>query len=238
MTNFDFRLRDNIGGQTVDFGYEGPGDGITAIWGPSGSGKTTLLRFVAGLTNLKGRVCIGNAVWQDNQQSVPPYRRGVGYVFQEASLFPHLNVEGNLDFAFKRNGNRQVDRASIVEMLGVEPLLRRSVANLSGGERQRVALARTLLSAPRLLLMDEPLSSLDATAKAEILPLIRTIAKQVPILYVGHDPSEIMALADRILRVTKGSLVQSDVSTSLEGLSDDAIRSLAEAALLMGAKLP
>jgi molybdate transport system ATP-binding protein len=169
---------------------------------------------------------------------VPSHRRGIGYVFQESSLFPHLNVEGNLDFAFERNGNREVDRAGIIEMLGVAPLLRRSVANLSGGERQRVALARTLLSAPRLLLLDEPLSSLDGAAKAEILPLIRAIAKQVPILYVGHDPSEITALADRVLRVIRGSLIQSDASTSLDGLSDDEIRSLAEAALLMGAKLP
>jgi molybdate transport system ATP-binding protein len=238
MTTFDLRLRDVIGRQPVDFEYTGPGDGITAIWGPSGSGKTTFLRFVAGLTHLRGRVSIDNALWQDDHRSVPSHRRGVGYVFQEASLFPHLNVEGNLDFAFRRNCNRHVDRTSIIEMLGVGPLLRRSVANLSGGERQRVALARTLMSAPRLLLLDEPLSSLDGEAKAGILPLIRTIAKTVPILYVGHDPSEITALADRVLRVTNGALFPSDASTPLAGLSDDEIRALAEAALLMGAQLP
>lgn len=238
MTDFDIWLHDTIGGRPVDFRYIGPGNGITALWGPSGSGKTTFLRFIAGLTHLRGQVSIGNTVWQDGHRSVPPHRRGVGYVFQETSLFPHLNVKGNLDFAIKRNGGRPVDKEGIIELLGVEPFLRRPVSTLSGGERQRVALARTLLGAPHLLLMDEPLSSLDGQAKTEILPLIRAIGKQVPIIYVGHDAAEITALADRILRIFNGSLVSASVSVPLDGLSEAEIRSLAEAALLMGARLP
>jgi molybdate transport system ATP-binding protein len=232
MSTIDVCLKGSVGGFTLDAAFEVPVDGITAIWGPSGSGKTTLLRAISGLTRLKGHVRIGNQVWQDGRAFVPVHQRGVGYVFQEASLFPHLNVRGNLDYARKRSGAGDFD--TTVDLLRIRDLLTRGVGSLSGGERQRVALARTLLSAPVLLLMDEPLSSLDTDAKADILPLIREIGQRVPVLYVSHDSSEIAALADRVLRIEAGQVMAATAPASLEGLSEAQIRALAHAALAAG----
>lgn len=232
MSAIDVSLKGTAGGFRLDTAFEVPASGITAIWGPSGSGKTTLLRAICGLTRMSGHVRIGDVTWQDGRIFVPVHKRGAGYVFQEASLFPHLSVRGNLDYARKRSTTGDFD--SIIDLLRIRDLLPRGVGALSGGERQRVALARTLLSAPTLLLMDEPLSSLDSAAKADILPLIRQIGQRMPILYVSHDAAEIATLADRMLRIQAGQVTAATAPASLDGLSDAHIRALAQAALTAG----
>jgi len=228
-------------GPHLDAAFTVPATGVTALWGPSGAGKTTLLRAVAGLARLDGHVRIDGETWQDGRVFRPVHRRRVGMVFQEASLLPHLGVRGNLDYAVKRAG-RTVDFGAVIAQLRLEPLLDRGVARLSGGERQRVALARTLLSAPKLLLMDEPLSSLDGEAKAEIVPMIAELAKTsgVPILYVSHDAYEIERLADRVLRIQDGKVSAAPekvFSASLDGLTAAQVRALAEAALKAGIRI-
>ncbi|MGA9659406.1 MAG: ATP-binding cassette domain-containing protein [Asticcacaulis sp.] len=178
-----------------------PSTGISAIWGPSGSGKTSLLRAIAGLDRAQGRVSVEGEVWQDDRCFLPVHKRRLGYVFQEASLLPHLTVLQNLTYARRRQSGP--DRfADIVEKLGVAPLLMRRIDKLSGGERQRVALARSVLTNPRLLLMDEPLSSLDQTARHALLPLIAGL--DLPVLYVSHDAAETSQLADRVLHIENG----------------------------------
>lgn len=205
------------------------GAGLTALMGPSGSGKTTLLRAIAGLERLSGRVQVGDTVWQAGDRLVPVHKRAVGYVFQEPSLFSHLSVEGNLDFALKRSP-QNVDKTEIVDLLRIGALLPRQVERLSGGERQRVAMARALLSGPDLLLMDEPLSSLDQAARAEILPLIRDVAERVPVLYVSHDPLEVARLTQKVIYIHNGSLSERPALT-LDGLSQAEIEALALKAL-------
>ena len=230
----DIALKGQAGDFMLDAAFSVPASGITAIWGPSGSGKTTLLRAIAGLMRLSGHVRVGGETWQDDRRFVTTHRRRVGYVFQEPSLLPHLSVQGNLDYALKRNGGAAVDTAGIVETLRLGSLLSRHPDKLSGGERQRVALARALFSAPKLLLMDEPLSSLDAAAKAEILPMIAGLTS-LPILYVSHDAAEIAALASRVLRMDGGKASETaSAPLSVDGLSDAQIRALAAAALKAG----
>jgi molybdate transport system ATP-binding protein len=204
-----FRLQGRFGGLQLDAEAEVPAEGVTALIGPSGAGKTTLLRCLAGLERAAGQVAVGAAVWQQDGRFVPVHRRGVGYVFQEPSLLPHLSVRENLEFAVRRAARSPgptFDDA--VEMLGLEALLSRAPAGLSGGERQRVAIARSLLSRPRLLLMDEPLSSLDASSKSELLPYLEALHRRLrlPILYVSHDALEVARLADRVLRIEGGRL--------------------------------
>ncbi len=198
----------------VDLGL--PGRGVTALFGPSGSGKTTLLRAIAGLErNAGGYFALGDEVWQDETAGifVPTHQRALGYVFQEASLFEHLNVEGNLAFGQKRVplSERRFQTAEICELLGIGGLLKRQPAGLSGGERQRVAIARALLSAPKLLLMDEPLAALDLKRKQEILPYLERLASElsIPILYVSHSPDEVARLADHLVLLDAGKVVAS-----------------------------
>jgi molybdate transport system ATP-binding protein len=185
-----------------------PTRGVTALFGRSGSGKTTLLRCIAGLERLPARVCFDGVSWQDGRHFVPTHERGVGYVFQEASLFPHRDVRGNLQYGLQRqpaaSGGMQLEEA--VALLGLTALLSQRAHELSGGERQRVAIARALLANPRLLLMDEPLSSLDEQSKAEILPhlmrLHETLA--IPVIYVSHSIGEVMRLADHVALLQEG----------------------------------
>ena len=189
--------------------------GVTAIFGPSGCGKTTVLRCVAGLSRMAGRLRVGEHVWQDDATGIfrKPYQRSVGYVFQEASLFPHLTVRHNLKYGARRAGRRRAVSAlrfaDVVELLGIGALLERGPASLSGGERQRVAVGRALLSQPRLLLMDEPLSGLDHGAKEEILPYFEALHEtlSVPILYVSHDLREVARLADTMVVLASGRKV-------------------------------
>ncbi len=189
--------------------------GITAIFGPSGCGKTTVLRCMAGLSRMAGRLRVGEEVWQDDGTGVfrKPYERSVGYVFQEASLFPHLSVRKNLEYGAGRAGRSRPASVlrfdDVVELLGIAGLLERWPAALSGGERQRVAVGRALLSQPRLLLMDEPLSGLDHGAKEEILPYFEALHEtlSIPILYVSHDLREVARLADTMVVLSAGKQV-------------------------------
>jgi len=189
-----------------------PGRGVTALFGHSGSGKTTLLRCVAGLERPEGTLRFKGQVWQDARSVLPAHQRPVGYVFQEANLFPHLSVLGNLRYGMKRAGRAHADLDPIVEMLGIGHLLRRRPALLSGGERQRVGIARALSMQPELLLMDEPLSALDIQRKQEILPYLERLHNtlDIPILYVTHAPAEVLRLADHVVMMS-GGLVQASL---------------------------
>ncbi|HXA37445.1 MAG TPA: molybdenum ABC transporter ATP-binding protein [Phenylobacterium sp.] len=232
------RFSGALGGFRLDARFVLAARGITALSGPSGSGKTTLLRCIAGLTRMAGELSVGGEVWQDARRFTPPYRRPVGVVFQEASLLAHLSVRGNLDYGARRTeAKAEVGFDDAVELLGLGPLLDRAPANLSGGERQRVALGRALLSQPRLLLMDEPLSSLDAAAKAEILPYLERLhrALAIPALYISHDAGEIARLADHVLYMREGKIVAGEASTpSLDGVDAATRDGLARAALRAG----
>jgi molybdate transport system ATP-binding protein len=192
----------------LDAELEVHNQGITALFGPSGSGKTTLLRALAGLENCSGKISIGNNVWQDERTCLPAHERRSGYVFQEASLFEHLSVRGNLDYAFTRasTANRLIAYADAVALLDLGSLLQRPAALLSGGERQRVAIARALLSNPAILLLDEPLASLDAARKRELLPFLEKLNSNIniPIIYVSHSPDEVARLADRLILMNAG----------------------------------
>lgn len=192
-----------------------PLQGVSVLWGVSGSGKTTLLRSLAGLERAQGRVQMGSQLWQDDAQGLftPVWQRRLAYVFQEASLFDHLEVQGNLDYGLnrlppaQRSAARQAQNDA-VEVLGIGHLLLRSPLHLSGGERQRVALARALSVQPRLLLLDEPLASLDIQRKQEVLPWLEKLRThlKVPMLYVTHSADEVARLADTLVVLDQGHI--------------------------------
>jgi molybdate transport system ATP-binding protein len=247
------RFAGRIGGFRLDAAFSVPARGITALVGPSGGGKTSLLRCIAGLARLPGRLSLGGEVWQDEGRFTPPHRRAIGYVFQEASLLAHLSVRRNLLYGFKRRrGRDKVGFDEVVALLGLGALLDRAPAQLSGGERQRAAIGRALLSQPELLLMDEPLSSLDAQSKAEVLPYLDQLHRTLPapILYVSHDLAEVARLADRVLFMRAGRIVappaepghdpglapslDDDARKLLDVLDQSQIERLAAAALLAG----
>ncbi len=188
--------------------------GVTAVFGPSGSGKSSLLRTIAGFEKPSaGHIGLGEETWFDSEKKrdVPAYRRPIGFLFQDARLLSHLDVAGNLAFAESRSQNQpaKFHLGDLIEIFDLEALLQRRIEKLSGGERQRVALARTLLTRPRLLLLDEPLSALDRERKAEILPYLdRTQeAFQLPTLYVSHDVDEVAHIADHVLVLVGGQVV-------------------------------
>jgi molybdate transport system ATP-binding protein len=187
-----------------------PGRGVTALFGPSGSGKTTLLRCIAGLERGAGHLTVNGETWQDGAKFVPPHRRAIGYVFQEANLFAHLTVQGNLEYGLRRVASADFSkRAPIIELLGIGHLLARKPEHLSGGERQRVAIARAMLTQPRLLLLDEPLAALDLARKQEILPYLERMHAEleIPVLYVSHMPDEVARLADHLVVMAAGRAV-------------------------------
>lgn len=207
-----FRL--NRSDFTLDVNLTLPNEGITVIFGHSGSGKTTILRCVAGLErSVIGRLEIDNEIWQDSNQNIflPPHQRHVGYVFQEPSLFPHLNVAQNLRFGQNRVKHTQskILLEQAIDILGIEHLLLRMPINLSGGEQQRVAIARALATSPKILLLDEPMSSLDPARRSEWLPWIENLRKiiQIPILYVTHSAEEMTRLADHVLIMNHGHIL-------------------------------
>jgi len=206
----DLRLSLQRPGFRLDLQAALPGRGITALFGPSGCGKTTVLRALAGLERAQGRVVVGGTVWQDDARGLfmPPHQRPIGYVIQEAALFPHMSVQRNLDYGLRRvpAAQRQIEVAHAVSLLGIGHLLHRAPATLSGGERQRVAIARALLTSPRLLLMDEPLAALDNARKAEILPYLERLHAELamPIVYVTHAMDEVARLADHLVVMAAG----------------------------------
>lgn len=195
-------------------------DQITALFGASGSGKTTLLRIAAGLESAaRGKVVFDGQVWQDERRFVPAHERAVGFVFQDTRLFTHLSVEGNLRFALRHGRlGAGIGMSEVVAALDLESLLARRTAALSGGERQRVAIGRALLANPRVLLMDEPLSSLDTPRKREIVSYIEALPERfaIPVLYVTHDIDEVARLSDRMLLLSAGRIAaQGSVSEIL-----------------------
>jgi molybdate transport system ATP-binding protein len=198
-------------GFLLDVDLRLPARGVSVLFGPSGSGKTSCLRVLAGLEpQASGVVRVGGALWQDSAQRLmrPVHRRALGYVFQEASLFEHLSVQGNLMFGYQRTpaAERRHGWDHGLELLGIAHLLQRMPQELSGGERQRVAIARALATSPRVLLMDEPLASLDAARKAEILPWLEQLHERLdtPVVYVTHSPDELARLGDHLVLLEAG----------------------------------
>lgn len=222
----DVRARVVLPDFTLEIDERIAAKGVTALFGPSGSGKTTLLRAIAGFERpTRGRIVLGDRVFFDAEAgiSVPPHERPVGFLFQDARLFAHLDVSGNLDFGARRRGRGDTRFAfrDVVESLDLAPLLARRVDGLSGGERQRVALGRTLLSGPELLLLDEPLAALDVGRKAEILPYLEKVTRRfgIPTLFVSHDLDEVAQLADRVLVLDDGQVAgEGPTAEIVEGL--------------------
>jgi len=210
MSGLQLRFSAGRGQFTLDVALQLPDQGITVLFGHSGSGKTTLLRAMAGFERCAGSMQFRDSCWQDDArgQFLPADRRPIGYVFQEASLFPHLSVRGNLEYGYRRLKleSRRIGFDEAVHWLGLERLLERHPANLSGGERQRVAIGRALLVSPELLLMDEPLAALDQPSKSEIMPYLEKLHRQlsIPVVYVTHAVEEAAQLADHIVQLKAG----------------------------------
>lgn len=216
-------------------------NGVTALFGPSGAGKSTLLNLIAGFHRPKtGRIAFEEEVWCDTENRLwsPPHKRPVGFLFQDARLFPHMTVHKNLFYAERRcDARRHAYRfEDIVEATGLSPLLERMPDALSGGERQRAALARTLLSRPDLLLFDEPLSALDRGAKAELLPFLETLPVKfgVPAIYVTHDIDEVSRVSDHVVFLDSGRIAGAGPTADmLSALGLDAGRNPFEATSLL-----
>lgn len=210
MTTIEARFRLDWPSFALDVDVSLPGRGVSVFFGPSGSGKTTLLRCIAGLEpRALGRLTVLQQSWQDDKQCLPTYKRPLGYVFQEANLFPHLTVLGNLHYGMRRSkGGVAIGLDQAIELLGINHLLERRPAHLSGGERQRVAIARALAVNPRLLLMDEPLAALDLARKREILPYLERLRDhlEIPLIYVSHAPDEVARLADYLVVMEQGKV--------------------------------
>ena len=216
-----------LGAFSLSVDLEAPTEGIVALFGSSGSGKTSIINILAGLTRpTRGRIAIGGDVLFDSERGidVPPERRRFGIIFQEGRLFPHLSVRSNLLYGFRRApaAERQLDLERIVGLLGIGHLLGRRPRDLSGGEKQRVAIGRALLANPRLLLMDEPLASLDGPRKEEVLPFIEELRDQLglPIVYVSHDLNEIIRLADTVAIVADGRIAAAGTIEDILGRRD------------------
>ena len=202
-----------LGATTVEAAFASEG-GVTALFGRSGAGKTSLINMIAGLLKPdRGQIELDSETLDDTDKHihVPAHRRRIGYVFQDARLFPHLSVAQNLDYGRRMNGLTfdAAEQTRIARLLDLEDLLQRRPGKLSGGEKQRVALGRALLSRPRLLLLDEPLGSLDEERKAEILPYLLRLRDQagVPMVYVSHDADEVRRLATQVIRLQDGKIV-------------------------------
>jgi molybdate transport system ATP-binding protein len=227
----DVSLAHRFGGMdgfALDTAFNAPGPGVTALFGPSGCGKSTILSAVAGLLRPDaGRIALDGTKLLDTSARVfvPPERRRLGMVFQDARLFPHLSVETNLRYGLRRapRDAQGPGLEEVVALLGIQHLLPRRPAGLSGGERQRVALGRALLARPRLLLMDEPLAALDAPRRAEVLPFLarlRDTPARPPILYVTHALEEVDALADTVVLLEAGRVLAAGPAEALSARTD------------------
>jgi molybdate transport system ATP-binding protein len=210
----DLKVQKSQGGFQIDAAFRSKVAGVTALFGRSGAGKTSVINMVAGLAKPdKGRIIVNDEPLFDSEKriNVPPEKRRIGYVFQEGRLFPHLTVRANLTYGRELTppARRYVDLDQVVALLGIESVLSRRPAKLSGGEKQRVAIGRALLTSPSLLLMDEPLASLDAERKAEVLPFIARLSREfsIPILYVSHSLEEILSLTDTLVLMAEGRVV-------------------------------
>jgi len=215
MSTLDLSLRLSRGGFSLAADLELPASGITVVFGTSGSGKTTLLRAIAGLEpDARGRVVFGGQVWQDDDAGahMPVWQRRVGYVFQESSLFEHLDVRGNIEYGLRWQGSAQCEPGALVDLLGIGALLDRRVDTLSGGERQRVAIARAMAVQPKLLLLDEPLAALDFARRDEIMAWLEALRDRTgtPMLYVTHSLEELARLADRAVVMVEGRVAACD----------------------------
>lgn len=240
MSGLVARLTGRRGALEIDARLEAAAGEVTALAGPSGSGKSTLLRAVAGLERLEGRVEVGGEAWQGDDVFAAPHRRAVGLVFQHAALLAHLSVAANLRYGWRRARRPRADLDRAVALTRIGPLMDRDPARLSGGERRRVAVARALATGPALLLLDEPLSGLDAAAKAELLPELRALltALAIPVLYVSHDPAEVAGVTDRTIRLDRGRTSPGEVALSdaelIAGRPPEELERLAAAALRAG----
>ncbi len=225
----------------LDVDLQLPAQGITALCGHSGSGKTTVLRCIAGLERTAhGYLNFCGTCWQDQTRFLPTHQRPLGYVFQETSLFPHLSVQGNLDYARRRvRATTRIALAPLLEVLGIEHLLQRMPQHLSGGERQRVAIARALATSPQLLLMDEPLAALDWQRKQEILPYLERLRNQleIPMLYVSHVPDEVARLADYLVLLEQGRVVAAGALAETLARLDLPLAQAADAAVVLEAQV-
>jgi len=206
------RFRFSLDDFRLEVDLELPERGVTSLFGPSGCGKTSLLRAIAGLDRHdNGYLKVGELLWQDGHTFLPPHRRPIGYVFQEASLFEHLSVQANLEYGLRRvpEAERAIPLDRAIALLGIAPLLPRKPATLSGGERQRVAIARAIAVSPRLLLMDEPLAAVDVARRQEILPWLESLHREldIPVIHVSHAPEEVARLADHLVLMRAGRVV-------------------------------
>ncbi|WP_319568800.1 molybdenum ABC transporter ATP-binding protein [Cohaesibacter marisflavi] len=240
------RFKGPQGSFKLDAAFTLPAAGITALFGPSGCGKTSVLRCIAGLNAMQeGFFSLKGAIWQDQSRFLPAHKRPVGYVFQEASLFPHLSVKQNLVYGQKRSqplspsDTARLDQDDVISLLGIGPLLQRSPNKLSGGERQRVAIGRALLSCPSILLMDEPMAALDRFSKNEILPYLERLHDElkIPILYVSHDISEVERLADHLVLMQQGTVKAAGPLQSLLSNPDLSLALMPDAASVLGGTL-
>ncbi len=207
-------IKTTLGDFTLDAGFKAMCRGVTALFGPSGSGKTSLIKAIAGLLRAdKGQIKLEDETLFDSDRGInlPPERRGLGYVFQEGRLFPHLSVRSNLLYGMKLvpPQNRRIMTEQVIELMDIGRLLDRRPKNLSGGEKQRVAVGRALLTSPRLLLMDEPLASLDQNRKEELLPFLAKLPREldIPVVYVTHSQAEIDALKAKVIPIKEGRVV-------------------------------
>lgn len=200
-----------LGSFAIDVTFQSEDDDIIAIYGASGAGKTSVISMIAGLIRPdSGKICVSGVTYFDSESkiNVAPDKRRIGYIFQDGKLFPHLTVRSNLEYGMKLipTKDRRIGFREVVGLLGLEGLLTRRPGKLSGGEKQRVAIGRALLTSPRLLLMDEPLASLDSSRKNDLLPFIKGLRNQyqIPVIYVTHSLEEIFTVADSVVVMEAG----------------------------------
>lgn len=217
-----------------------PASGVCAIYGPSGCGKTSLLRLIAGLERgaPDNEIALGSTRWQQPGFHLPTEQRGVGYVFQDGRLFPHLNVAGNIAFAFQRRFNDQgPGPQQVMAWMGIDDLGERMPGELSGGEQQRVAIARALVSAPQLLLLDEPLSGLDSDNRENAMALLENLHRElsIPVLYVSHQIDEVMRLADHVITMQAGRITrQGSIAAMTSSLDSPLVQQNGAASVVVG----